>query len=91
MVYYPQGMELEVVSRVFHGSVNDVDVCRDRLSEAGALYLLLAVHDRDCARRMLTVAEENRRSGVWAHAGRTHHKPDLAPYRGSREHQRRRP
>ena len=63
MVYYPQGMELEVVSKVFHGSVNDVDVCRDRLSEAGALYLLLAVHDRDCARRMLTVAEENRRSG----------------------------
>ena len=63
MIYYPQGMELEVVSRVFHGSVNDVDVCRDRLSASGAMYTLLAVHDRDCARKMLSVMEENRRSG----------------------------
>ena len=47
MVYYAQGMELEVVSQAFHGSVNDVAVCRDRLSASGTLYTLLAVHDRE--------------------------------------------
>ncbi len=63
MIYYTQGMELEVVSRAFHGSVNDVDVCRDRLSASGTLYTLLVIHDRDCARRLMTVMEENRRTG----------------------------
>lgn len=57
MVYYAQGMELEVISRVFCGSVNDVVVCRDRLSASGARYTLLVVHDRDCARKMLLVTE----------------------------------
>ena len=41
MVYYAQGMELEIVSRLLHGSVNDVAVCRDRLSPAGTMYTLL--------------------------------------------------
>lgn len=57
MIYYPEGMELEEVSVVFQGSVNDVIVCRDRRSAAGTLYTLLAVHDRDCARKMLQVME----------------------------------
>ena len=38
MVYYAQGMELEVVSQAFHGSVNDVAVCRmiqEELAKAG--------------------------------------------------------
>ena len=60
MVYYAQGMELEVVSRVFHGSVNDVVVCRDRLSASDTLYTLLVVHDRECARKLLTVMETGR-------------------------------
>jgi hypothetical protein len=63
MIYYPQGMELEVVSQLLRGSVNDVVVCRDRLSDSGTLYTLLAIHDRDCARKMLTVMEENQRTG----------------------------
>ena len=63
MVYYAQNMELEVISQVFHGSVNDVAVCRDRLSASGALYTLLAVHDRECARKMLVVMENSQRSG----------------------------
>ena len=63
MVYYAQGMELEVISQVFHGSANDVAVCRDRLSASGTRYTLLAVHDRECARKMLTVMEDNQRSG----------------------------
>ena len=63
MVYYAQGMELEVVSQAFHGSVNDVAVSRDRLSASGTLYTLLAVHDRDCARKMLMVMEDSQRTG----------------------------
>lgn len=63
MVYYAQNMELEVISQVFHGSVNDVAVCRDRLSASDTRYTLLAVHDRECARKMLTVMEDNPRSG----------------------------
>ena len=63
MVYYPQGMELEVISQIFHGSVNDVVVCRDRLSGSGTLYTMLVVHDRACARKLLTVMEESRRTG----------------------------
>ena len=63
MVYYAQGMELEVISQVFHGSANDVAVCRDRLSASGTLYTLLAVHDRACARKMLAVMENSQRTG----------------------------
>lgn len=62
MIYYPQGMELEVVSELFRGSVNDAVVCRDRLSASGALYTLLVVHDRDCVRKMLSVFESSDRS-----------------------------
>ena len=61
MVYYARNMELEVISQVFHGSVNDVAVCRDRLSASGTLYTLLVVHDRECARKMLMVMEEDSR------------------------------
>lgn len=63
MVYYAQGMELEIVSRLLHGSVNDVAVCRDRLSPSQTLYTLLEVHDRACARSMMVMLEENRRTG----------------------------
>ena len=63
MIYYCERMELEVVSELFHGSVNDVAVCRNRLSPAGALYTLLIVHDRACARTMLQVMENGERSG----------------------------
>ena len=63
MVYYARNMELEVISQVFHGSVNDVAVCRDRLSASGTLYTLLAVHDRECARKLLTVMEDSQRTG----------------------------
>ena len=63
MVYSCERMELEVVSELFRGSVNDVAVCRNRLSPAGALYTLLIVHDRACARTMLQVMETGERSG----------------------------
>lgn len=63
MVYYCQQMELEVISERFRGKVNSVAVCRNRLSPAGALYTLLIVHDRTCARKMLQVMENGERSG----------------------------
>lgn len=63
MVYYCERMELEVVSEIFRGKVNDVAVCRNRLSPAGALYTLLIVHDRACAKKMLQVMENGERSG----------------------------
>ena len=63
MVYYCEQMELEVVSELFRGNVNDVAVCRNRLSPAGTLYTLLIVHDRDCAKKMLQVMENGERSG----------------------------
>ena len=61
MVYYPEGMELEVISVVLRGSVNDVLICRDHLSAAGTLYTVLAVHDRECARNMMQVVENGQR------------------------------
>lgn len=57
MVYYNGGMELEVISRVFHGSANDVLVCRNRLSPNGASYTLVAVRDRACVRTLLSIVE----------------------------------
>ncbi len=63
MIYYPQGMELEVVSELFRGSVNDAVVCRDRRSASGEMYTLLVIHDRECAMKLLGVLEKNTRSG----------------------------
>lgn len=63
MIYSCDQMELEVVSERFHGKVNDVAVCRNRLSPAGALYTLLIVHDRACAQTMLHIMENGGRSG----------------------------
>lgn len=63
MIYYPQGKELEVVSELFRGSVNDAVVCRDRLSASGEMYTLLIIHDRECAMNLLGVIENNTRSG----------------------------
>lgn len=63
MVYYPEGMELEVISEVLRGSVNDVLICRDRLSAVGTLYTVLAVHDRECVRNMLQILEGSQRCG----------------------------
>ena len=63
MVYYFEHRELEVVSTMFRGRVNDAVVCRDRLSASGTLYTLLVIHDRKCARDMLMVMENNACAG----------------------------
>lgn len=51
------------LNEMMFGSANDVVVCRDRLSASGTLYTLLALHDRECARKMLTVMENGRQTG----------------------------
>ena len=67
MVYYPQGMELEVVSELFCGKVNDAVVCRDKLSASGELYTLLIIRDRECALKLLGILENNERGGESVH------------------------
>lgn len=64
MIYYPRGMELEVVSELFRGRVNDAVVCRDRLSASGEMYTLLIVHNREYAMKLLGVLEDNTRDGT---------------------------
>lgn len=65
MVYYAEGKELEVISTAFCGSVNDVYVCRNRSSSSGALYTLLSVRDRACAKKMLSLAGEEDGQSPW--------------------------
>ena len=88
MVYYSGSRELEVVSEVLHGSVNDVVVCRNRMSASGALYTLLVIHDRDCARRMLAVMESGIPGEESACLGHFSQNEDLIfvfPYREERK------
>ena len=88
MVYYSENMELEVISEIFRGKVNDVVVCRNRLSGADARYTLLVVHDRDCARTMLQVMENSARSGESPYLGCITQNEDLIflfPYREERK------
>lgn len=63
MIYYSDSMELEVISELFRGSVNDAVVCRDRRSVSGATYTMLVIRDRGCARKMLQVMSASERSG----------------------------
>ena len=63
MVYYAGGMELEVISALFRDEVNDAVVCRDRKSASGASYLLLVIHDRNCAKMMLQILGDSNRTG----------------------------
>lgn len=88
MIYYSGNMELEVISEIFRGQVNDVVVCRNRLSAADARYTLLVVHDRDCARTMLRIMENNTRSGESPCLGCMTQNEDLIfifPYREERK------
>ncbi|MBQ3497088.1 MAG: hypothetical protein IJA73_03070 [Oscillospiraceae bacterium] len=64
MVYYADGKELEVISTVFCGSVNDAYICRNRTSASGALYTLLVVRDRECAKKMLLLCGTDG-AGAW--------------------------
>ena len=61
MLYFVNGMELEVIWVAFRGSVNDVVVCRDRASSGGTTYALLVVHDSQCKKQLLTIFENSER------------------------------
>ena len=61
MIYYAENMEMEVISELFRGSVNSVEVCRNRLSASGEKYTLIVISDRECAKKMLAVMESSDR------------------------------
>ena len=55
MVYYHEDRVLEVVATLFSGPVNDVVVCRDTASSAGAKYIMLVIRDHNCVKRLLPI------------------------------------
>lgn len=61
MRYVTQDMELEEVSALLHGSVNDVVVCKDLCCAAQPLYVLWVIHDRACAKEVLMMMQAGRR------------------------------
>ena len=54
-------MLLSPVREVLRGSVNDILVCRDLRSSARSSYLLIAIRDRETARRVLAVLQSSQR------------------------------
>lgn len=54
-------MILSPIREIFRGPVNDVLVCQDLRSSTRACYILLAVKDRETAKRLLLMLEESRR------------------------------
>ena len=61
MVYHADDMILSPVREILRGPVNDVLVCQDLRSSSRACYLLLAVHDRETAKRLLMVLQDSER------------------------------
>ena len=57
LIYHAGNMALDPIGEVFHGTVNDVLICRDANAPASMRYLLLVIHDRDCVKRLLPVFE----------------------------------
>lgn len=85
MVYYAEGKELEVISTVFCGSVNDAYVCRNRTSASGALYTLLVVRDRECAKKMLLLSEADGGSAWLWHFAQNEELIFVFPFREERK------
>ena len=54
-------MILSPVREIFHGPVNDVIVCQDLRSSTRACYMLIAVRDRETAKRLLQVLQNSQR------------------------------
>ena len=61
MVYHADDMILSPVREILRGPVYDVLVCQDLRSSSRACYLLLAVHDRETAKRLLMVLQDSER------------------------------
>ena len=61
MVYTAGNMILSAVRSVFTGKYNDVIICRDFASPFEIYYTLVLVKDKECARRLISVFENNRR------------------------------
>lgn len=57
MQYQAGDMLLSAVATLFRGSVNDALVCTDLNSPRRPKYLLLLIHDRDCAKKLVAAFE----------------------------------
>lgn len=63
MIYRTDGMVLSGIRKVFHGALNDVEVCEDTASPARTRYTLLSVMDRNCAKTLLKVFDSSQKRG----------------------------
>lgn len=58
MIYYADNMVLNTIREVFCGESNDVLICRDINSPMQMCYTLLAIKDRECAKKVLRVFDQ---------------------------------
>lgn len=63
MLYHADDMLLEPVGEFLRGKVNNGYLCRDVKSVAGAVYILLLIHDRSCVKRMLELFQQMENTG----------------------------
>ena len=61
MIYHADEMILSPIREVFRGPVNDVLVCQDLRSPVRSCYILLAIRDRETAKRLLLVLQNSQR------------------------------
>jgi len=64
MIYNVDGMVLNRVREVLSSPVNDVEVCQDVGNPAQVYYVLLVIKDRERAKQLLSVFENNDKSAV---------------------------
>lgn len=60
IIYSIDDKELKVVAAPYRGPANDAYICRDLRSATGTRYVLIAVHDRDCEKKLLSVLAQGR-------------------------------
>ena len=68
IIYYKDDMELKVVAAPYRGPANDAYICRDLRSATGARYVLIAIHDRECEKKLLTVLSQGKNPSSFSFA-----------------------
>ena len=68
IIYYKDDMELKVVAAPYRGPANDTYICRDLRSATGARYVLIAIHDRECEKKLLTVLAQGKNPSSFSFA-----------------------
>ncbi|MGI5979278.1 MAG: hypothetical protein ACOX66_07230, partial [Oscillospiraceae bacterium] len=68
IIYFADDKELKVVAAPYKGPANDVYICRDLRSATDTRYVLIAVHDRDCEKKLLAVLEQGKDPSAFSFA-----------------------